>query len=169
MKKILTGTAIGLVSMTLAGGAFAGSHSVGACLITKTDTNPFFVKMREGAKAKAEELGIELKFYAGKSTLIKAISGAIQPDEGEILLDGKPTNFHTPQDARNAGIETVYQTLALSPALSIADNLFLGRELRKPGVMGSVFRKLDRARMEKEARDKMSELGLMTIQNILNC
>ncbi|MGR3662618.1 MAG: ATP-binding cassette domain-containing protein [Paracoccaceae bacterium] len=113
-----------------------------------------------------EILGVIGDNGAGKSTLIKAISGALQPDEGEILLDGKPTNFHSPQDARNAGIETVYQTLALSPALSIADNLFLGREIRKPGIMGTVFRQLDRARMEKEAREKMNELGLMTIQNI---
>jgi fructose transport system ATP-binding protein len=68
--------------------------------------------------------------------------------------------------ARNAGIETVYQNLALSPALSISDNMFLGREIRKPGIMGSVFRMLDRSAMEKRARDKLSELGLMTIQNI---
>jgi len=103
---------------------------------------------------------------AGKSSLIKAISGAVTPDEGEITLEGKPINFRSPMEARDAGIETVYQNLALSPALSIADNMFLGRELRKPGIMGSVFRSLDRARMEKIARDKLSELGLMTIQNI---
>lgn len=103
---------------------------------------------------------------AGKSSLIKAISGAISPDEGEIRLEGKPVNFRSPIEAREAGIETVYQNLALSPALSIADNMFLGRELRKPGVMGAVFRKLDRPAMEKFARDKLSELGLMTIQNI---
>jgi fructose transport system ATP-binding protein len=103
---------------------------------------------------------------AGKSTLIKALSGAVHADEGSILLDGKPISFHSPQQAREAGIETVYQNLALSPALSIADNMFLGREIRKPGILGSVFRKLDRAKMEKLARDKMSELGLMTIQNI---
>lgn len=103
---------------------------------------------------------------AGKSTLIKALSGAVQPDEGSILLDGKPIKFNSPQQAREAGIETVYQNLALSPALSIADNMFLGRELRKPGILGTVFRKLDRKEMEKRSRDKLSELGLMTIQNI---
>ncbi|MEP0521912.1 MAG: ATP-binding cassette domain-containing protein [Hyphomicrobiales bacterium] len=103
---------------------------------------------------------------AGKSTLIKALSGAVQLDEGEMFMDGKPISFNSPQQAREAGIETVYQTLALSPALSIADNMFLGREIRKPGLLGSVFRKLDRTAMEKQARDKLSELGLMTIQNI---
>ena len=103
---------------------------------------------------------------AGKSTLIKAISGAVVPDEGQIWLDGQEVAFKTPIEARAAGIETVYQTLAMSPALSIADNMFMGRELRAPGIMGSLFRKLDRPKMEKFAREKLNELGLMTIQNI---
>lgn len=103
---------------------------------------------------------------AGKSTLIKALSGAVVPDEGEVRLDGAPVRFANPLAAREAGIETVYQTLAMSPALSIADNMFMGREIRKPGMMGAVFRKLDRSKMEAIARDKLSELGLMTIQNI---
>ena len=103
---------------------------------------------------------------AGKSSLIKAISGAVRPDEGEIRLDGQPISFTSPMEARAAGIETVYQNLALSPALSIADNMFLGREIRKSGVMGQWFRMLDRPSMEQRAREKLSELGLMTIQNI---
>jgi fructose transport system ATP-binding protein len=103
---------------------------------------------------------------AGKSSMIKAISGAITPDEGEIKLEGKPIHFTSPMQARAAGIETVYQNLALSPALSIADNMFMGRELRAPGFMGQYFRKLDRKAMEKFAREKLSELGLLTIQNI---
>jgi fructose transport system ATP-binding protein len=103
---------------------------------------------------------------AGKSSLIKAISGAAVPDEGEIRLEGKPVAFKSPMEAREAGIETVYQNLALSPALSIADNMFLGREIRKPGPLGSWFRMLDRPAMEKRAREKLTELGLMTIQNI---
>jgi fructose transport system ATP-binding protein len=103
---------------------------------------------------------------AGKSTLIKAVSGAVVPDEGEIFLEGQRINFSSPLEARGAGIETVYQTLAMSPALSIADNMFMGRELRRPGIMGSLFRMLDRPAMEKFARQKLSELGLMTIQNI---
>ncbi|MBU2959069.1 ATP-binding cassette domain-containing protein [Paracoccus sp. 1_MG-2023] len=103
---------------------------------------------------------------AGKSSLIKALSGAVRPDEGEIRLGGKKINFSSPLDARNAGIETVYQTLALSPALSISDNMFMGREIRKPGVMGKWFRMLDKQAMDDFARRKLSELGLMTIQNI---
>ena len=84
---------------------------------------------------------------AGKSTLIKCLTGAEIPDEGEILLDGKPVTFKRPQDARGAGIETVYQNLAVSPALDVASNLYLGREKRKKGVLGSVFRMLDTAGM----------------------
>jgi fructose transport system ATP-binding protein len=103
---------------------------------------------------------------AGKSSLIKAISGAIRPDEGEIRMEGEQVHFASPNEARKAGIETVYQNLALSPALSIADNMFLGREIRKPGFMGQVMRKLDHGAMEKFAREKLTELGLMTIQNI---
>ncbi|MBL9052126.1 MAG: sugar ABC transporter ATP-binding protein, partial [Tabrizicola sp.] len=103
---------------------------------------------------------------AGKSTLIKALSGAVVPDHGQILLDGQPVHFRSPDDARALGIETVYQNLAMSPALSIADNMFMGRELRKPGIMGGLFRQLDRPAMEKFAREKLNELGLMTIQNI---
>ena len=103
---------------------------------------------------------------AGKSTMVKAVSGAVIPDEGEIWLEGKPVHFTSPIDARAAGIETVYQTLAMSPALSIADNMFMGRELRKPGFRGKWLRQLDRQAMETKARDKLSELGLMTIQNI---
>lgn len=103
---------------------------------------------------------------AGKTSLIKVLSGAIQPDSGEIFLEDRQVSFPSPIAARQAGVETVYQTLAMSPALSIADNMFMGRELRKPGFMGSVLRQLDRPAMERIAREKLSDLGLMTIQNI---
>ncbi|WP_439122295.1 ATP-binding cassette domain-containing protein [Marivita sp.] len=103
---------------------------------------------------------------AGKSSLIKAVSGAVIPDEGTVTLEGTDVRFTSPIEAREAGIETVYQTLAMSPALSIADNMFMGREIRKPGWRGKWLRQLDRAAMEKMARDKLTELGLMTIQNI---
>lgn len=103
---------------------------------------------------------------AGKSTLIKAMAGAIVPDQGQIFLDGEEVHFRSPLEAREAGIETVYQDLALSPALSIADNMFLGRERRVSGPLGRFARMLDRKGMQREARAKLSELGLLTIQNI---
>ena len=103
---------------------------------------------------------------AGKSTLIKALSGAVTADEGEIYVEGKQVRFASPNDGREAGIETVYQTLAMSPALSITDNMFMGREIRKKGWMGKLLRQLDRKAMEDFARQKLSDLGLMTIQNI---
>jgi fructose transport system ATP-binding protein len=97
---------------------------------------------------------------AGKSTLIKALTGAIQPDSGEIRLDGKKVVFRTPIDARRAGIETVYQDLAVAPALDIASNLFLGRERRRTGPLGSVLRMLDKPGMRKRAAQQMAELKI---------
>jgi fructose transport system ATP-binding protein len=103
---------------------------------------------------------------AGKSTLIKALVGAIVPDHGEILLDGHVVHFRSPLEARKAGIETVFQNLALSPSLSIADNLFLGRERRTGGVWGRLFRTLDQGGMRADARQALAGLGLTTVQNI---
>jgi fructose transport system ATP-binding protein len=113
-----------------------------------------------------EILGVIGDNGAGKSTLIKTLAGAIIPDHGEIMLEGKVVHFRSPIEARERGIETVYQDLALAPALSIADNLFLGRERRKSGPLGDWFRLLDRAGMQKAAREQLSALGLLTIQNI---
>jgi fructose transport system ATP-binding protein len=103
---------------------------------------------------------------AGKSTLIKCLSGATIPDSGEIRLDGKVVHFRNPQNAKDAGIETVYQTLAVSPALDIATNLYLGRELRKKGPLGSLFRLLDTSSMRRLARDHVTRLGIETLQDI---
>jgi fructose transport system ATP-binding protein len=97
---------------------------------------------------------------AGKSSLIKALSGALTPDAGQVLVDGKAVRFRTPRDARRAGIETVYQDLAVAPALSIAENLFLGREPRRSGVLGSVFRMLDKRRMLDESEAHLRELNI---------
>jgi fructose transport system ATP-binding protein len=113
-----------------------------------------------------EILGVIGDNGAGKSSLIKALSGALVPDEGEMYLDGKLVHFKNPMDARQQGIETVYQTLAVAPGLDIADNLFLGREIRKSGPLGSIFRMLDRGKMKSEAQRHMSELGIATLQNI---
>ena len=97
---------------------------------------------------------------AGKSSLIKALSGAIVPDSGEIRMDGDVVHFRTPLDARHHGIETVYQDLAVSPALDIASNLFLGREIRRPGVLGSLLRMMDKQQMLATAEQHMSELKI---------
>jgi fructose transport system ATP-binding protein len=97
---------------------------------------------------------------AGKSTLIKILSGAVIPDEGEILLDGKPVHFRGPLDARRHGIETVYQDLALAPALNIAENIFLGREIRRPGPLGGLLRMVDKRRMRREAAEHMQDLKI---------
>lgn len=102
---------------------------------------------------------------AGKSSLIKALSGALVPDSGDILVGGEPVSFRSPADARTAGIETVYQDLAMCPSLSIAENLFLGREVRRKGPLGSVLRLLDRKHMRREASSHLDSLkvGIQSI------
>jgi fructose transport system ATP-binding protein len=122
--------------------------------------------------------GVDLELYrgevlaiigdngAGKSTLIKCLTGAEIPDQGEILLDGERVHFKRPQDARAAGIETVYQTLAVAPSLDIASNLFLGREVRRKGFLGSVLRMTDRAGMRERARRELRDLGISTLQDV---
>ena len=97
---------------------------------------------------------------AGKSTLIKALAGALIPDEGQILVDGQEVHFRTPLDARRYGIETVYQDLALAPALDISENIFLGREIKREGPLGSIFRMLDKKRMRSESTNHMRDLKL---------
>ena len=97
---------------------------------------------------------------AGKSTLIKILSGAYRPDEGELYMDGQRVDFHSPMDARRHGIETVYQDLALAPALDIASNLFLGREERRQGPLGMLLRNLDKGGMRRQAAQNMSSLKI---------
>jgi fructose transport system ATP-binding protein len=103
---------------------------------------------------------------AGKSTLIKCLSGAMTPDTGAITVNGQQVTFRSTQEARAAGIETVYQTLAVAPALDIASNLFLAREERRAGILGSVFRMLDTGGMKRKSKKFIDELGIRTLQNI---
>ena len=128
MKKLLLSSAIALASMS--GAAFAAGHGVGACLITKTDTNPFFVKMREGAEAKAAELGITLNSYAGKidgdhETQVAAIETCIANGAKGILLTASDTSSIVPavQQARDAGILVIALDTPLDP-IDAADMTF---------------------------------------------
>jgi fructose transport system ATP-binding protein len=122
--------------------------------------------------------GVDLQLYpgevlavigdngAGKSTLIKCLSGAMTPTDGDVFIDGKPVSLKTTKDARDVGIETVYQTLAVAPALDIASNMYLAREIRKKGPLGSVLRMLDTKAMKRHAQDEIKKLGISTLQNI---
>lgn len=105
----------------------------------------------------AEIVGLVGDNAAGKSTLMKILSGVHAPDTGEILMDGSPVHFTSPMDARHAGIEMVYQDFALVPELNVTQNIFLGRELRRPGL-GSGF--LDKRRMNERASALIDRLGL---------
>jgi len=96
---------------------------------------------------------------AGKSTLVKCLSGAIQPDEGEILLDGEPVELTSPSASQELGIETVYQDLALAPDLDGAANLYLGRERLRGGLLGRLG-VLDQRAMREEAKSAFSTLGV---------
>lgn len=103
---------------------------------------------------------------AGKSTLIKCLTGALVPDSGTLSINGQDVSFRRPQDAQDWGIETVYQTLAMAPALDIASNMFLSRELRRKGFAGSVLRMLDKKEMRRRSLQAVQHLGIQTLQNI---
>lgn len=138
MKKLIAGTALALIGA--ASTAAADGHGVSACLITKTDTNPFFVKMREGAAAKAEELGVTLNSYAGKvdgdhETQVAAIETCIANGAKGILLTASDTSSIVPavQQARDAGILVIALDTPLEPIdsadMTFATDNFLAGEL----------------------------------------
>ena len=96
---------------------------------------------------------------AGKSTLVKTLVGVHPPDSGEILFDGQRVNIHTPHDARDLGIETVFQDLALAAEIDPAANMFLGREIVRPGLLGKLGF-LDKAEMRRRSDAAFKDLGV---------
>ncbi len=102
---------------------------------------------------------------AGKSTLVKILAGAIRPDSGTIMMRGRQVDFHSPHDARVAGIETVYQDLALAPDLDVASNLFLGREIKRPGILG-MFDFYNQRAMRIEAEKHLKALNVTTLRSV---
>jgi simple sugar transport system ATP-binding protein len=96
---------------------------------------------------------------AGKSTMVKTLSGVLTPDDGEIRFEGRPVIIPTPHAARDLGIETVYQDLALAPDLESSANLFLGREATRKGLLGRLGF-LDKAEMRRRTREAFTQLGV---------
>ena len=96
---------------------------------------------------------------AGKSTLIKTVSGIFEPSHGHMFWQGKRVNFHTPKDATNTGIATVYQDLALCDNLDIVANMLLGHEVRRHLL-------LDEVSMEQTAKQTLADLRVVTVRNI---
>ena len=96
---------------------------------------------------------------AGKSTLIKMISGVYRPDAGEVYFNGHQLTFSGPREARDMGIETIYQDLALAENLDVGSNIFLGREVKRPHL-GGLIQTLDRQKMREESADVLSRLEI---------
>ena len=108
---------------------------------------------------KGEHVAIMGDNGAGKSTFVRQITGVEQRTRGEIIFDGRPVHFEGPLDARRAGIETVFQTLALADHLDVPDNLFLGREKTKWNWLGP-FRLLDYKAMRQDTLDALQKTGV---------
>ena len=165
MKKLLLGTVA--ASFAFAGSAMAGGHATTVCLITKTDTNPFFVKMREGATAKAEELGMTLKAFAGKvdgdhETQVQAIETCIADGAKGILLTASDTSSIVPsvQQARDAGLLVIALDTPLEP-ISAADATFATDNF----LAGELIGKWARAMMGDDAANaKIATLDLAISQ-----
>lgn len=104
-----------------------------------------------------EVMGLVGDNGAGKSTLIKILTGVFPPDTGEIYFEGKRVVIRSPKEAREMGIETVYQDLALIPLMSISRNFFLGRE---PVTQLGLFRFLDKRKMDRTVREVLSQIGI---------
>ncbi len=163
MKTIKPAVALLLAASAITGQAVADEHAASACLITKTETNPFFVKMREGAEAKAEELGMELKSFAGRidgdhSTQVQAIETCIADGADGILLTASDTSaiVSSVEQAREAGLVVIALDTPLDPA-SAADATFATDNFRA-GELGGEWA---RAQLGDDAED--ARIGLLNI------
>ena len=142
MRRLLISAAIGALTLGVAGFGTAQAQTIGACLITKTDTNPFFVKMKEGATAKANELGISLKSYAGRidgdsESQVAAIETCIIDGAKGILLTASDTAGIVPavQQARDAGLLVIALDTPLDP-IDAADATFATDNFRAGELIG---------------------------------
>ena len=113
--------------------------------------------------ARGEVLGLVGDNGAGKSTLIKILTGFLRPDTGRVFVNGEEVTIHSVDHARSLGIDTVYQDLALVPALSVAHNMFLKRELTKG--FGPI-RWLDNRQMRRRAREYIEDIGISTLRSV---
>ena len=148
MNKTLLATTVAALAVTAASIAPAAAmDKIGACLITKTDTNPFFVKMKEGATAKANELGIELKSFAGKidgdhETQVAAIETCIADGAKGILLTASDTSsiVSSVQQARDAGLVVIALDTPLDP-IDAADATFATDNFQAGELIGAMGRR----------------------------
>jgi len=106
-----------------------------------------------------EVIGLVGDNGAGKSTFIKMVAGVYQPDEGEIIFDGRQVTFSGPREARDLGIETIYQDLALAENLDVGSNIFLGREIKRP-YLGGLVSTLNRNKMRDESATVLDRLEI---------
>jgi ABC-type branched-subunit amino acid transport system ATPase component len=144
----------------LRAGAGAGAPALEVLDITKRFGPVVALRGVSLSLGQGEVLGLVGDNGAGKSTLISIISGVARPDSGQIRLNGKPWAETGARTIREAGIETVFQNLALVPTLSIVENMYLGRELYGPGMLAALARRIDKRRMRREVEAAFARLGL---------
>jgi ABC-type sugar transport system ATPase subunit len=148
-----------LASATLANGRELGSVAIECRAVVKRFGHLEALRGANLSVRFGEILALLGDNGAGKSTLVKCISGAYQPDGGELRMIGERTQVQSTRHAQDLGIQTIYQDLALAPDLSVLDNVFLGREITLPGWRGKLGI-LSRSAMQREAEDAITQIGV---------